>query len=239
LPWFSGSESELRAGDLDGDGDQDLAFSNAGQLSWFERLVSDSFAAGRPLASEVGPGTFVDAELVALADFDGDQDLDVVYSVRRDPRRALTWLVNQGQGRFIPASGDLVQGSDFSQYALADLDGDDDFDIVMYDHASWGLPWLENRPVGDANGDGRFDSADLIQVLAAGKYDDDVARNATFEEGDWNGDGDFDTRDLVLAFQAGTYWVPPALATHRVSAAADWIFAEHDDEAGRRRAFGS
>jgi hypothetical protein len=205
LPWSSGSEGELLAGDLDGDGDQDLAFSKADQFSWFERLDSDSFAAGRPLASEVGPGTFVDTELVALADFDGDQDLDVVYSVRRDPRRALTWLENQGQGRFIPASGDLVQGSYFSQYALADLDGDDDFDIVMYDSATSGLRWAENRPLGDANGDGQFNSADLVHVLAAGKYEDDVPRNTTFDEGDWNGDGDFTSADLVLVFQAGNY----------------------------------
>ncbi len=59
--------------------------------------------------------------------------------------------------------------------------------------------------VGDANGDGMFDSADLIAVFQAGEYEDAIADNSTFAEGDWNGDGEFDSSDLVMAFQAGTY----------------------------------
>jgi hypothetical protein len=61
------------------------------------------------------------------------------------------------------------------------------------------------RVPGDANGDGRFDSGDLVLVFQAGEYEDAVAHNSSFEEGDWNGDGDFGTDDLVLAFQTGNY----------------------------------
>lgn len=59
--------------------------------------------------------------------------------------------------------------------------------------------------VGDANHDGRFDSADLIQIFQFGQYEDSVIGNSTWDSGDWNGDGDFDSADLVAAFQAGTY----------------------------------
>ncbi len=59
--------------------------------------------------------------------------------------------------------------------------------------------------VGDANLDGRFDSADLIQVFQRGKYEDTEAQNAVWDEGDWDGDGDFTTSDIVLAFTYGTY----------------------------------
>ena len=63
-----------------------------------------------------------------------------------------------------------------------------------------------DQPVpGDANGDGRFDSSDLVAVFVAGEYEDAIPGNSTFAEGDWNGDGDFDSRDMVYVFQLGTY----------------------------------
>lgn len=64
-----------------------------------------------------------------------------------------------------------------------------------------------SRIIGDSNGDGVFNSSDLIRVFQSGQYEDGVDNNSTFEDGDWNNDGDFDTTDLVLAFQAGTYTV--------------------------------
>ena len=60
------------------------------------------------------------------------------------------------------------------------------------------------RP-GDVNGDGVFDSSDLVIVSQAGEFEDDIDGNSTFLEGDWNGDGDFTTRDLVEAFRIGGY----------------------------------
>lgn len=62
-----------------------------------------------------------------------------------------------------------------------------------------------NRIPGDSNGDGIFNSADLIAVFAAGEYEDGIENNSTFEEGDWNGDGEFDSGDLVYVFQERTY----------------------------------
>ena len=59
--------------------------------------------------------------------------------------------------------------------------------------------------VGDSNGDGVFDSGDLVAVFTAGEYEDDIEDNSTFSEGDWDGDGDFTTSDFVFAMRAGTY----------------------------------
>ncbi len=58
---------------------------------------------------------------------------------------------------------------------------------------------------GDSNGDGVFDSSDLVSVFQAGEYEDPIVGNSTFEEGDWNGDGDFNSSDLVFVFQLGSY----------------------------------
>ena len=68
-----------------------------------------------------------------------------------------------------------------------------------------GTPGRGRVVIGDANGDGYFDSADLVTVFQAGEYEDEIAANSTFAEGDWDGDGDFTTADLVLAFQSGSY----------------------------------
>jgi hypothetical protein len=61
------------------------------------------------------------------------------------------------------------------------------------------------RVAGDVNQDGVFDSDDLLIALQAGKYEDGIAGNSTFEEGDWDGDGDFTTADLVYVFQQGHF----------------------------------
>jgi hypothetical protein len=62
---------------------------------------------------------------------------------------------------------------------------------------------------GDANLDGLFDTGDLILVLQAGGYEDDVPFNATWASGDWDGDQEFTTRDFVVALQAGGFEAGP------------------------------
>ncbi len=74
---------------------------------------------------------------------------------------------------------------------------------------SGGSPGSASRIPGDANEDGRFDSSDIVHVFQAGKYEDDIPQNATWQEGDWNGDGDFDTLDMVFAFVTGLYEMLP------------------------------
>ena len=101
--------------------------------------------------------------------------------------------------------------------------------------AGVGLLGAAHLGPGDANGDGLFDSLDLVLVFQAGKYEDAAPNNATWAEGDWNGDGDFNSGDLIVAFQAGTYTTaaspaaaPPAPAALAALEAAiaddrDWL----------------
>lgn len=65
--------------------------------------------------------------------------------------------------------------------------------------------------LGDANGDGSFDSTDFVTTFQAGEYEDAIAMNSDWTEGDWDGDGDFTSSDFVLAFQTGTYEQPSLL----------------------------
>ncbi len=58
---------------------------------------------------------------------------------------------------------------------------------------------------GDANLDGVFDSADLVQIFIGGEYEDGTPGNSGWSTGDWDGDGEFTSSDLVQAFGSGSY----------------------------------
>ena len=71
----------------------------------------------------------------------------------------------------------------------------------LFDHDPIGRV-ITKTVVGDATGDGVFNSQDLVAIFSAGKY---LNGPAAWTEGDWNGDNIFDQQDLVLVFQAGGY----------------------------------
>ncbi len=108
----------------------------------------------------------------------------------------------QQQGQLVldltPQVGAIEQGA--SVHADMDGDGDVDFD----DRRLW-VRDVQHTFFGDANLDGRFDSADFVQVFQAGEYEDQLSENSTWFTGDWNGDDEFDSADMVLAFQQGGY----------------------------------
>jgi hypothetical protein len=80
------------------------------------------------------------------------------------------------------------------------------------------LNWVNYRAMpGDANGDGAFDSADLVAVFAAGGYENDTAMDAGWTTGDWNGDLDFTSSDLIAAFSTGRFEQPSILAAAAAS----------------------
>lgn len=69
---------------------------------------------------------------------------------------------------------------------------------------------LKHTYSGDANLDGQFGQLDLVNVLAAGKYGQDIF--ATWSEGDWNADGLFNQLDVVAALQDDGYLKGPQIA---------------------------
>jgi hypothetical protein len=141
----------------------------------------------------VGGEEFLPAAILARGvpgDFDGDGRLREVD---------INWL-----------SSEARVGTHATSF---DLNGDglvDDSDRAVWVHD------LKQTTFGDANLDGAFNSTDLVEVLAAGEYEDDVAGNSRWGTGDWNGNGDFQTSDLILAMQEGSYEVEPAAAVASV-----------------------
>lgn len=75
---------------------------------------------------------------------------------------------------------------------------------------------------GDATMDGLFQERDLIQVMQAGQYEDEIRGNSRWWSGDWNGDAEFTTADLVASFQDGGYLRGARAATAAIPEPASW-----------------
>jgi hypothetical protein len=92
-----------------------------------------------------------------------------------------------------------------------DVNGDQA--VTADDHEYW-VKEIQGTYLGDANLDNEFNSSDLVQVFAGGKYESDA--DASWGEGDWNGDLRFGSGDLVAAFADGGYEQGPRAGVNAV-----------------------
>tara|TARA_B100001123_G_scaffold54938_1_gene58216 strand:- start:5771 stop:7138 length:1368 start_codon:yes stop_codon:yes gene_type:complete len=125
--------ADARAGDLDGDGDQDLVvavFGYArGEVLWLENDGKQSFTSHRLLSA---PG----AIHVPLADFDGDGDLDIVTVVSQDEEEVWGFEnlgAGRGPARFRSRRLWFTHNHDLGSAGLVptDFDGDGDLDLLL------------------------------------------------------------------------------------------------------------
>ena len=197
---FTGDRVKPTLADLDGDGDLDLAVGEYDGTVRYLRNDSGVFieqtGAGNPMTGiDIGYGASP-----AYADLDGDLDLDLVVGRRNGD---IYYFENTGDDNapvFVertdggnPFDGWSLPGNTL---ALADVDGDGDFDLVT-GLAEGPVLWLEN--VGTAAAPvyagGDFTLFDGVNVFFGGA--------AAF--GDLDGDGDL---ELVLGQSGGelTYY---------------------------------
>lgn len=146
--------SDARIGDLDGDGDMDLAAAqfgyDDGETRWIENLGNWKFQS-HSLQNISGPIN------VELADIDTDGDLDIISLVSQEWEE-IYCFINDGKGNFQPK---LLWGSnneDFgsSGITMVDLNKDGNLDVLYtngdaFDYVPpvprpWhGVQWLENK----------------------------------------------------------------------------------------------
>ena len=81
------------------------------------------------------------------------------------------------------------------------------------------------RP-GDANNDGQVDTADIIALLAANKFE--MGTPATFAEGDFDGDGVFSTGDILAMLAENLFEMGPYRALQDAPAGTDDVVVNYD-----------
>ena len=133
--------------DLDGDGDLDLltTFSfpdehgNVGLVAWYENQRAGLFAGQRVVADfRLGFGY---SNMAGAADFDGDGDLDVLYTGSRNAY--VRWAENLGEGVF-SWGREIGEFDDISFLVPMDMNGDHNVDAVVASRARGELGWYEN-----------------------------------------------------------------------------------------------
>ncbi|OGD72078.1 MAG: hypothetical protein A2Y64_08980 [Candidatus Coatesbacteria bacterium RBG_13_66_14] len=136
---FDGAYS-VHAADIDGDDDLDIlgAGLDCGDIVWWE----NDGTGGGWLEHEVD-GAFDGASCAYAADFDGDDDLDVLGAASEADE--VTWWENT-DGSGMSWTEHAVQSGYDCPYSVhaADVDGDDDTDILGAALYGYDITWWEN-----------------------------------------------------------------------------------------------
>lgn len=160
-------------GDLDGDGDPDLAVGNFG--SSFDHGTTVSILRNNGLGIFSAPMPFDVGEsptCVHLADLDNDSDLDLaVTNLWSDD---VSLLLNNGDATFAPQ---LTASTGFGPYAVTsgDFDGDGDLDLAAANCFGDTLSVLLNHGDGSFQDVTSFDVGAEPTALAIGDLNDDGA----------------------------------------------------------------
>ena len=173
------SATSAIAGDLDADGDLDLALSSFfdNTISWVQNNGNGRFSE-RIILSQFGPEGI---EEVRAADIDGDGDLDALSASVGDSTFA--WYENlDGEGNFGPQQAIDSSASVAANFEVADLDDDGDLDVIGTSLADSTIGWYEN-----VDGKGSFSARSVIE----NRYLSEVVRVADL-------DGDLDL-DVIAA----------------------------------------
>ena len=176
-------------GDFDGDNIVDLlSTSTQDGITWWKNDGTGTFTEGQYLQQD---GDVPLSKAAAVADFDGDGDLDVMAVINTSVATSPTdiqYFINDGSGGFTSGIYLGFMGDNAQEIIPVDLDGDGDMDAVFAEGADDQVGWVENNGGNDfeapvilfttSNGAQTvtcddFDQDGDIDIMCAGEYDDE------------------------------------------------------------------
>ncbi|CAN0355550.1 unnamed protein product [Discosporangium mesarthrocarpum] len=167
------------AADLDGDGDDDVLSASFGDNSvlWFENTDGKGTFSTASVISDGALGAFS----VYAVDIDGDQDLDVLSASHLD--NSIRWFENSdSMGSFVTTVDDrsLITSDADGVWLIfaADIDGDNDVDVVSASRFDGSVRWYNNT-----DGLGTFETITISS---------NVTNSYSTYAADMDGDGDVD-----------------------------------------------
>ncbi|WP_422079920.1 FG-GAP-like repeat-containing protein [Ulvibacterium sp.] len=170
---------DLTVGDLDGDGDLDVLATSFNKIVWYPNEGLTLSGAQRIPAifgtERIINGFLTGPSRVAVADLDGDGDLDVLSAV--SSIGFIAWYPNDGFGSFGAQRTISLAATGAEEVITADLNGNGYLDVICIFAG-------DNRIVWYPNFNGRFASQQTITTAVDGIRDVTVA--------DLDGDGDLD-----------------------------------------------
>lgn len=184
--YAGGSTRALALGDLDNDGNLDIVVGNdrnQHNLVLFNQGGLQSGTDGTFGSAATLPGGANGTFGVALGDVDADGDLDLMISNTQATSAGFQLLINQGGtvGAFLQTQT-LLAGANGRSASFADLDGDDDLDVVLVNADQ------PNYVAFNTNGLGNFGPAQLLpggnlhsQAALLGDLDGDGGQIVTAE----------------------------------------------------------
>ncbi len=140
-PFLGVYDGSIAFSDVDGDNDQDLlitGYSNTSHRPTAKLYKNDG--AGNYIESTEAPFEGVQNSSVAFADVDGDRDQDVLiagYSYNSNEAIAKLYK-NDGVGNYAEVLGLPFPGVQYGSLAFADIDGDNDQDVLITGNTSEG-----------------------------------------------------------------------------------------------------
>ena len=182
-----GSTWMICVGDLNGDGNEDVASANSSNGNGTILLGSGLGTLAAPVTYATDPFPLA----TDVADLDGDGDLDWVISSYNGDWRV---FLNNGAGGFSLLQ-ELPSTIAASCSIPVDLDNDGDIDLALIDEIADELVICRNSgytPMGDLDLDGDVDGADLGALLS------EWGQRGWLLDGDLDGDGMVSGGDLGL-----------------------------------------
>ncbi|MEM7205605.1 MAG: VCBS repeat-containing protein [Planctomycetota bacterium] len=216
FPAFPLMAHDAAAGDVDSDGDVDLVVTNGRDIIGYgssrDQLLLNDGQGGFVDATPQSFWTVDSGRALALSDFDGDGDLDVVfvngtanpfypypYGAGTSQNRL---LLNDGSGTFADATMTHLPVDDTPSHGVAagDLDGDGDLDLVVGEFGDeLRVPGQPNRALYN---DG---TARMTESVSAPRLPGSFDPTADLALGDVDGDGHADLFAANLAEQDRLY----------------------------------